>query len=201
MEIREIDTQKILGEIEKEVEKIFYEFSRLKVAVFGDSMLDSYLIGDTTRISPEAPVPVVHISKSYFKPGGAANTAVNIKKIGGCKVKLFSVVGEDKEGNILEDLMKKEGVEVFFVRDRSRPTTQKTRVIARGQHVVRIDTEKTHNIEYTLAEKIISELKEEEFDVIVLSDYAKGFFSENITNAIKEKETQQKFYATQNLKI
>ena len=204
MEIQEIDTQKILAEIEKGVEKIFSEFSKLNVAVLGDSMFDSYLIGDTTRISPEAPVPVVQISKSYFKPGGAANTAVNIKKIGGCKVKLFSVVGEDKEGDILEDLMKKEGVEVSFIRDSSRPTTQKTRVIARGQHVVRIDTEKTHNIEDALAEKIISELKKEEFDVIVLSDYAKGFFSEKITNAIKEKRNSTKILCDpkpQNIKL
>ncbi len=165
---------------------IFQKFSSLKIAVFGDSMLDEYLIGDSTRISPEAPVPVVKIEKVFYKPGGAANTAVNMKKMGGGYVKLFSVSGDDGRRNMLLRMLRENGVEVFVPKDPSRPTTTKTRAIARGQQVIRIDSEKTHDISREIAERIISEFEKEKFDVVVFSDYEKGFFTEQIAQVGKK---------------
>lgn len=147
-------------------------------------MLDEYLIGDTTRISPEAPVPVVHIEKSYFSPGGAANTAMNIKKIGACDVKVFSVVGDDKTADIIEKELRKNKIETFFVRESKRITPKKTRVIARGQQVIRIDNETVDSANSSSTSKIIKDFLSERFDVVVVSDYAKGNITEELKSII-----------------
>jgi len=186
LKTREIEINYILDEIEKDFDKIFSSFSKLKLAVFGDVMLDEYLIGDTERISPEAPVPVVNISKEYSIPGGAGNTAANIKKIGGGYVKLFSVVGDDAEGRKLKSLLDEREVSHFLAVDRNRPTTSKTRVIARGQHVVRIDREVSTPLSKDIVDMIKSEFRKEKFDVVVFSDYAKGFFTEEIKDIVGE---------------
>ncbi|GBD03983.1 D-beta-D-heptose 7-phosphate kinase [bacterium HR19] len=187
--IEELELKSNLTEIKKKFEKIFENFSKLKIAVLGDVMLDSYLIGDTKRISPEAPVPVIEISKNYNKLGGAANTALNIKRLGNCKVKLFSIAGKDNEGKILKQLLENEKIEHFILEDESRPTTLKTRIIARGQQILRIDNEKTSPISDKLSDQILKEIKKEKFDIIVFSDYAKGFFTEKTSLAKEEGKT------------
>lgn len=182
---KDIDIRLVLDELERDFDSIFASFSKLRIAVFGDAMLDIYLIGDTERISPEAPVPVVSISKVYSIPGGAANTSTNIKKLGGGYVKLFSVVGNDDEGRKLKQLLEEKEVSTFLVIDEERPTTSKTRVLARGQHVVRIDREKTTPVSPKIYERIKNEFRKDKFDVVVFSDYAKGFFTEEIKDIVE----------------
>ena len=146
-----------------------------RVLVVGDVMLDRYWIGDVTRISPEAPVPVVLVGGEEQRLGGAANVAWNCAALGS-RTRLLSVVGADDEGRLLERLLKKEGIEPRLHRDRSIKTTQKLRVIARQQRqqLLRVDFEVSPSRE-VLASKLAdfkSALKE--CDIVILSDYGKG---------------------------
>ena len=136
-------------------------------------MLDRYWFGEVSRISPEAPVPVVLIGKEEHRLGGAANVAWNCKELG-AQTRLLSVVGRDEAGDKLAALLEREGVEASLHRDRKLDTTQKLRVIGRNQQLLRIDFEKPPSTE-ALAAKL------EEFrgalpgcDAVILSDYGKG---------------------------
>jgi rfaE bifunctional protein kinase chain/domain len=145
------------------------------VLVVGDVMLDRYWFGDVSRISPEAPVPVVLINEKdeELKLGGAANVAWNCKQLG-ARTRLLSVVGRDEPGRALEKLLRKEGVDARLHRDAGLSTTQKLRVISRRQQLLRIDFEKPPSRE-VLALKL-AEFKSAlpESDVVILSDYGKG---------------------------
>jgi len=147
--------------------------SQARVLVVGDVMLDRYWFGDVSRISPEAPVPVVHVSKTDERPGGAANVARNVAALGG-QATLLSVVGDDEPGRMLATLLAKENVRTLFHKDAQLPTTVKLRVIGRQQQLLRIDFE-------TLPSREVLEDKLGEFeslvdsiDVVILSDYGKG---------------------------
>ena len=146
-----------------------------QVLVVGDVMLDRYWIGDVSRISPEAPVPVVWVSGEERRLGGAANVAWNCAALG-ARTRLLSVVGADEEGAVLESLLSKEGIEPRLHRDRSIQTTQKLRVIARQQRqqLLRVDFEVSPSRE-VLASKL-AEFKTslKGCDVVILSDYGKG---------------------------
>ena len=151
--------------------------------VVGDVMLDRYWFGEVSRISPEAPVPVVLIDNEEQRLGGAANVAWNCKALG-ARTLLLSVVGRDEPGTQLASLLKTEGIEASLHRDPKLHTTQKLRVIARRQQLLRIDFEKPPSRE-VLAAKL------EEFkgaladcDVVVLSDYGKGGLA-HITDMIR----------------
>src|SRR6266567_8419324 len=109
--------------------------ARTRVLIVGDVMLDRYWFGDVERISPEAPVPVVRISRSEERPGGAANVARNVAALG-AKVTLISVIGDDEPGRSLERLLGGEHVRTSFHRDSRLPTTVKLRVIARQQQLL-----------------------------------------------------------------
>ncbi len=141
--------------------------------VVGDVMLDRYWFGDVSRISPEAPVPVVLVGREEHRLGGAANVAWNCKVLG-ARTRLLSVVGRDEAGDKLERLLRKEGVEASLHRDRHLDTTQKLRVIGRTQQLLRIDFEKPPSTEVLAAK--LEEFKRAlaECDVVVLSDYGKG---------------------------
>jgi rfaE bifunctional protein kinase chain/domain len=136
-------------------------------------MLDRYWFGEVSRISPEAPVPVVLIGREEQRLGGAANVAWNCKKLG-AQTRLLSVVGRDEAGDKLDKLLRQEGVEASLHRDRHLDTTQKLRVIGRNQHLLRIDFEKPPSGE-ALAAKL-EEFKHalSECDAVILSDYGKG---------------------------
>jgi D-glycero-beta-D-manno-heptose-7-phosphate kinase len=143
------------------------------VLVVGDVMLDRYWFGEVSRISPEAPVPIVLIGREEQRLGGAANVAWNCKELG-ARTRLLSVVGRDEPGTQLARLLKNEGIEASLHRDAKLDTTQKLRVIGRKQQLLRIDFEKPPSSE-VLAAKL------EEFkaalpgcDVVILSDYGKG---------------------------
>lgn len=147
--------------------------SQAHVLIVGDVMLDRYWFGDVSRISPEAPVPIVHVQKTDERPGGAANVARNIVSLGG-RATLLSVVGDDEPGNALASLLAKEGVVTMFRKDGTLPTTVKLRVIGRHQQLMRIDFETTPSHE-ALNEKLGDfESLLSSVDIVVLSDYGKG---------------------------
>ena len=156
--------------------KIISKFSKTNVLVIGDLILDEFLWGDVSRISPEAPVPVVRVKSESFMPGGAANVANNIHALGG-KAYLAGVVGMDERGRILTSELAKKDMDVEgIVIDSERPTTLKTRIIAHHQQVVRIDKEKMDGLGIGLIEQIIDYVKEiiDEIDAIIIEDYGKG---------------------------
>lgn len=156
--------------------KIIARFPKVSVLIVGDLILDEFLWGDVSRISPEAPVPVVRVRSESFMPGGAANVANNIHALGG-KAYLAGVVGMDERGSILRQELDKRGVGVEgIVIDGERPTTLKTRVIAHHQQVVRIDKEKMDGLSTGLIDQIIDYIKEiiDQIDAIIIEDYGKG---------------------------
>ncbi|MFZ9264140.1 MAG: bifunctional heptose 7-phosphate kinase/heptose 1-phosphate adenyltransferase, partial [Polynucleobacter sp.] len=117
------------------------QFRQARLLVVGDVMLDRYWFGDTERISPEAPVPVVLVSKDDERLGGAANVARNAASIG-AKISILGVVGDDEPGRRVEELLQAQGVKSHLQRDPSLPTTVKLRVVARQQQLIRLDFEK-----------------------------------------------------------
>ena len=152
---------------------IIPDCSNAHVLVVGDVMLDRYWFGDVSRISPEAPVPVVHVQRTEERPGGAANVARNIASLGG-KATLLSVVGDDEAGRSLAALLEKERVTTMFHKDPQLPTTVKLRVIGRQQQLLRIDFETPPSRE-VLEDKLGDfESLVDAVDVIILSDYGKG---------------------------
>ena len=149
-----------------------------KIAVFGDIMIDSYWIGSTNRISPESPVPVVNINHTENRLGGAANVALNISKME-CPVTLAGLVGEDAHAQELEALCLSNDIQTDFVAEKGFATIMKLRVISRQQHIVRCDFEEAPILTTALLNKITASLQAviDHSDLIVLSDYNKGFLS------------------------
>jgi len=152
------------------------DFSHARVLVAGDVMLDRYLFGGTSRISPEAPVPVVHVRYSDDRPGGAANVAVNLASLGAA-TSLLGVVGDDDAGASLQSLLAARDVRCHFLAVADRPTITKTRVQSRGQQLIRLDREETLEPDPAAILAALESLARE-VDVVVLSDYGKGALGE-----------------------
>ena len=164
------------------------EFKKLnlstsKVLVIGDVMIDSYIEGETERISPEAPVPIVKVTKEIFKAGGAANVAVNLSKIE-AQVGIISIIGKDKEGSILKKILKENRIENHFIESDQETTIKKLRIVSSSQQLIRLDFEKkiSRSFDNELVKKFESVIKN--YNVIVFSDYAKGVLK-NIKSLIK----------------
>ncbi len=153
--------------------KLLPDFSRCRLLVVGDVMLDRYWFGDVNRISPEAPVPVVQVKREENRPGGAANVARNIASLGG-HVRLLSVVGNDQAADALESVLVKDGVHASLRRDPELTTTVKLRVIGHRQQLLRIDFEQAPGHEVLQSKLGEFEERIEEVDTVVLSDYGKG---------------------------
>ena len=149
------------------------DFSRARVLIAGDVMLDRYWFGDVSRISPEAPVPVVHVKRTEERPGGAANVARNISALDG-RATLLSVIGNDEAGDSLERLLGAERVSASLHRDSALSTTVKLRVIGQQQQLLRIDFERAPSHEVLSAKLDEYERLIDEADAVVLSDYGKG---------------------------
>jgi D-glycero-beta-D-manno-heptose-7-phosphate kinase len=164
------------------LEKIFQSFEKIKVLIIGDVMLDSYIWGSVERISPEAPVPIVHVRKRDVRLGGAANVALNIQSLGATPI-LVALRGNDDAGQRLHTVLEQqnmtaEGMVVSY----ARPTTVKTRVIASHQHVVRVDEESDRVPDLT-EEKLLWEKIEKllpQCQVVIFEDYDKGVLNESI---------------------
>ena len=148
-------------------------FERARILVVGDVMLDRYWSGQTSRISPEAPVPVVHVKASEERPGGAANVALNIASLGG-QAMLLGYVGNDEAGRSLDATLQARGVQTRFVALDNAPTITKLRVLSRHQQLIRLDFEEGFaGQDHTALLRHFSELLAAA-DVVVLSDYRKG---------------------------
>lgn len=166
------------------VKNLFSEFNSKKILVIGDSMIDSYLFGEINRTSPEAPVPVVETKKHESRLGGAANVALNLKSLGATPI-LCSAIGDDKEGKLFIELMKKEDlITEGVIISKIKRTTLKTRVIANNKHQLRIDEEDSSPIDneielIDLIQKLIYNI-----DVVVLQDYNKGVLTSNVINEV-----------------
>lgn len=143
------------------------------VLVVGDSMLDKYWFGDTNRISPEAPVPVVRIVRSEERPGGAANVALNVASLG-VKTTLMGIIGADENGANLKKLLAPAGINCQLLSDAAVKTILKLRIVARQQQLVRIDFEESPSGD--VLANLLSDFSDaiEQYDALVLSDYGKG---------------------------
>lgn len=173
----------------------FDSFKNKKIIVFGDLMLDRYLWGSVDRISPEAPVPVVEISKEFTRLGGAANVANNLYSLGAIPIPI-GIIGDDPEGEQLLSLMKKLNFTTeFIIKDASRSTAIKTRIIANDQHVVRADRESKLPIDSQLTEKVCDAVRStlDDADALIFQDYNKGLLTKNIiSKTIKEANAHKK---------
>jgi len=147
--------------------------SHARILIVGDVMLDRYWFGEVSRISPEAPVPVVQVSRTEERPGGAANVARNAAALG-ARVSLLSVAGRDEAGDSLARLLEKENVNVVLHRDADLDTTIKLRVIGRQQQLLRIDFETVPGHEVLLNKLNDFERMLDDADMVILSDYGKG---------------------------
>jgi len=160
----------------KRLKKIIKNFNKTSLLVVGDLMLDEFIGGKVSRISPEAPVPVVWVTSESFMPGGASNVANNVQALGG-EVYLAGIVGNDSRGELLLEELKKRKINIGgVVRDSRRPTTLKTRVIAHHQQVVRIDREITDDINSNIVGEILTFARKviKKIDAIIIEDYGKG---------------------------
>jgi len=171
-----------------ELKKIFNAFNKLKVLIVGDLMLDVYYWGDVSRISPEAPVPIVAVSKKESRMGGAGNVAINIQAMGATPI-LCSVIGNDTNGEKLIKILKDkklptEGIMV----SKDRPTTTKTRIISNNHHIVRIDDETEEYIGNKQSNKLFEQIQKfveaGKTDVIIFEDYDKGVISSALIKKI-----------------
>lgn len=166
--------------------QVINRFPQANIFVLGDLIFDKYIYGKVSRISPEAPVPVVEVTEEKMMPGGAGNVANNIAVLGG-KVFLSGIVGADSLGNELVSELFKKGIEVEGIfSDPSRPTTLKTRIIAHHQQVVRCDWERRTGLSTLINKKILTYLKNliSEINVIVISDYGKGVINPSLLSAV-----------------
>lgn len=157
------------------------------VAVIGDIMLDRYYWGLVERISPEAPVPVVKVGKTNVRLGGAANVAWNLVSLG-VKTSLVGVLSNEPRGKELKNLIKKLGVKTdCLVEDKSRVTTEKIRIVAHNQQVVRADFESEGNIEGKILDKLLVMVEKvlEDVGAVVISDYGKGVVTEKLMEKVR----------------
>ena len=163
------------------MKELLMKFKNQKIAVIGDLILDKYIYGEVDRISPEAPVPIVRVSKEKYVPGGAANVAVNISTLGG-KSFLFGIVGDDQYNDILLQKIKEINIPTSGILvDSNKTTTRKTRVIGLNQQLLRIDHESTNYIETHQEEKLINKIKTiNNLSAILISDYAKGTITKKL---------------------
>ncbi len=158
------------------------KFKGKKILVIGDLMLDKYIWGKVERISPEAPVPIVTVTKESYAPGGAANTAANITALGG-EAHMVGICGADEAKTILIRELKARNIKVDgIIEHRNKPTTQKVRVIGQSQQLLRVDYEKNEEMHETFNAQVVAQIKEmiPQMNVVVVSDYAKGMITKQL---------------------
>lgn len=159
-----------------DIDTLFKSFQKKKIAVIGDIMLDRYIFGHVSRISPEYPVPVVDVTHETLRLGGAANVAINIHAMG-AQTMLLGIIGTDDNAETLKDLMRSHGLSPKnLFHDPERPTTCKTRVLSQNHHIARVDYESRDEVTEPAVSFIDKHLKESvgSLDAIVLQDYNKG---------------------------
>lgn len=170
------------------MKNLFDSFNNQKIMIVGDVMLDVYTKGKVERISPEAPVPIVAVTDSFSRLGGAANVAQNLKALGSEPI-LCSIVGKDEKANDLIKLMLEQGMNTSgIVKSDERITTRKERIMSNNAQMLRVDTEDTFDLteqEYKLlTNKIRNIIRKEKIDGIILQDYNKGILTEHLIKDI-----------------
>ena len=166
----------------RRLERLVRGFARVRLLVVGDVMLDEYLWGDVERVSPEAPVPVVHVRRESRALGGAGNVVRNVVALG-APCRFCAVVGDDTAGDRIVDLLKELGVDAGgVVRVAARPTTRKTRVEARSQQLLRYDRETDEAIAGAAARRLLAAIEAalDGVDGVVFEDYAKGVLAPSV---------------------
>ncbi len=157
-----------------------------RIVILGDLIIDQYIWGKVSRISPEAPIPVVEVVRENFSLGGAANVASNLNALG-ASVEICGVVGDDSYGGMLLGMLKEKGIDTrLVVKDPDRPTILKTRIIAHKQQVVRVDREDTRPLEGEGLARMKEHLQETipNVDAMILEDYGKGVIQEGLLGEI-----------------
>jgi D-beta-D-heptose 7-phosphate kinase/D-beta-D-heptose 1-phosphate adenosyltransferase len=167
---------------------VISNFEKQRIIVIGDIMLDRFIAGSVSRISPEAPVPVLKSKDELISIGGAGNVAVNLMSLGAC-VKIFGVTGNDDDSNKLSELLKQTEIDSDdIITDPERITTTKTRIISRNQQILRIDHEQINPISIITRKKIvrsyIDSINKFKPDGIIISDYAKGLMTRELCKEI-----------------
>lgn len=162
--------------------QLFADFNNLRVLIVGDVMVDAYVWGRATRLSPEAPVPVVHVARTENRLGGAANVALNVQALGATPL-LCAVIGDDAGGDQLLELLRQRSLPAAgLVRSPHRPTTVKQRILAQGQQLLRIDSEVETDLDANETAQLLGAYDEllAQADVVVFEDYDKGVLREDI---------------------
>jgi D-beta-D-heptose 7-phosphate kinase/D-beta-D-heptose 1-phosphate adenosyltransferase len=162
--------------------KVLNRFPQQTILVVGDVMLDQFLWGKVSRISPEAPVPVVEVTRESYFPGGAANVARNLRALG-APVRIVGVLGDDDAGEELRVLLEEQGIETTGLAiDPNRPTTLKTRIVAHNQQVVRFDRERIDKLSALVTGKLLEyfESQVNEASAVIFEDYGKGVLSQKL---------------------
>lgn len=172
--------------MEKRLQSIISKFSKAKILVIGDLILDEYIYGQAERISPEAPVPVVWAHEKQFLPGGAANVASNIGSLS-ASISLTGIVGKDDKAGILLAELKKRRIDTNGVFEAfNRKTSIKTRIIAGAQQIVRVDWESTERIKDNTERRIEDFIKRniKKYDAVIIEDYGKGLITPEIVTSV-----------------
>ena len=169
------------------VRKLLATARQARVLVVGDVMLDQFIWGGVSRISPEAPVPVVEFVRESFMPGGAANVARNLAALN-VFTEVFGMIGRDENGRRLKDLLCGQNIHCGgLLADGARPTSVKTRIVAHQQQVVRIDRETRDGLDARLTGRLLAEIKSKlpKADAVIVGDYGKGVITQPLLNELK----------------
>lgn len=171
-----------------DVTSIFNQFAEKQVLVLGDVMIDAYMRGSVTRVSPEAPVPIVNLTKTEERLGGAANVALNLLALGAQPI-LCSMIGSGANGSLFRSLMDKRGLTLDgIIQSDERKTTVKTRVIGNNQHLLRIDDEEVTSLTEHQENQVIDRVNQfiGSIDAVILEDYNKGVLTDRVIRAVIE---------------
>jgi rfaE bifunctional protein kinase chain/domain len=182
--------------------RILTEFTKKKILVIGDLILDRYIWGKVDRISPEAPVPIVEVTKEDFLLGGASNVAHNIAALGGSAT-IVGIIGNDQAGDVLTTLLDERGIQSQGVLRCSRNTIVKTRVIAHNQQVVRFDKENKDRLDGKIAERLFEYIREAipDHDAVIISDYKKGVISSELIKAVLKSAKPSRIFVSVDPKV
>lgn len=178
----------------KKLECLVGSFNKSKILVIGDLMLDEFIWGKVSRISPEAPVPVVRVTSQSYVLGGSANVANNIKTLRG-NVSIAGIIGDDDIGQkMITEFQKHQINTELVITDKTRPTTLKSRVIAHSQQIVRVDREKTEAIDEFITTQIVEGTRKiiQDIDAIIIEDYGKGVITPRLLKEVLQLARQHK---------
>lgn len=167
-----------------DIDRFFDRIKDKQILVLGDVMLDEYYFSDVERISPEAPIPVAHVKSIERRLGGAANVANNLAHLG-ANVILIGQVGLDSDAEVYEKLLDESNIQHYLIKRKDFSTIRKIRIISQNQQMLRVDFEQPKKITSKEVKEIRDFLSKESFDIILLSDYNKGFFTRELVEMLK----------------